>query len=129
MPAVDTKPRPPGQAAIASEPELSFTKEWGALVRRARVDAHMTQRDVADKIGVEQGMISYIENGEVESSRAVMPLVRLLDIPPPKQYFADEEEERWVEVGRVLRRVNEAGFRGLLAAAELMIAGSEPKQH
>jgi transcriptional regulator with XRE-family HTH domain len=129
MAIVESKPRPPGQSSIEDEPEISFTKDWGGLVKRARLEAKLKQHELADEIGVQQAMISYIENGEISSSKAVMPLVRRLEIPPPKQYFADEEEERWVEAGRVLRRVNEAGFRGLLVAAEQMIANSEPKQH
>lgn len=126
---VDPKARPPGQSSIENEPDLPINKEWGSLVRRARNDAGMTQAQLALRIGVEQGLISYIENGQVGSSRAVMPLVRELQIPPPKQYFADEEEERWVNAGRVLRRINEPAFRGLLTAAEQMIANSEPKEH
>lgn len=128
---VVSTPRPPGQSSIEDEPEISIpnAEEWGALVRRARKDAKLNQQDLATAIGVEQAMISYIETGQLGSSKAVMPLVRELKIPPPTQFFADEEEQRWVEAGRVLRRVNEAGFRGLLVAAEQMIAGSEPKQH
>lgn len=126
---VESKPRPPGQQSNVDQPEISFTKEWGSLVRRARADAGLTQGELADRVGVEQAMISYIERGEVLSSKAVMPIVQELKIPPPRQYFEDELEERWVETGRVLRRVNEAGFRGLLAAAEQMILNSGPKEH
>lgn len=126
-----TTPRPPGQSSIEHEPEIAIPdpKEWGALVRRARTDRKLTQAQLADAIGVEQAMISYLETGQLGSSKAVMPLVRTLGVPPPKQYFADEDEQRWVDAGRVLRRVNDAAFRGLLVAAEQMIANSEQKEH
>lgn len=110
-------------------PELAFEPEWGSLVRRARMDRGMTQTELARKVGLEQAQISNIENGKVGSSKAVVPLVQLLHIPYPRQYFEDELDQRWVVAGRVLRRVNEAGLRGLLAAAEAMIANSEPPEH
>lgn len=128
-PVQSRPPRPPGQSALGEYPEIYFSKEWGNLVRRARNDRGLSQGELGDLIGVEQAMISYIETGKVNSSKAVVPLCEVLNIPRPKQYFDDELEERWVEVGRVLRRVNEAGLRGLLAAAEAMIVNAEPHDH
>jgi transcriptional regulator with XRE-family HTH domain len=130
MVAVSTA-RPPGQSTIEDEPEIAIPnpEEWGALVRRARGDCKLTQTQLADEIGVAQAMIVYLEQGKLGSSKAVMPIVRRLGVPPPKQYFSDAEEERWVEAGRVLRRINEPAFRGLLAAAEQMIAAAEPQEH
>lgn len=129
MELVDTNPRPPGQSRLEDEPEVAFTPEWGSLVRRARVAAGLKQGELADMIGASQPQITQVENATIGASRVVMPIVRALKIPPPSQYFEDELDQRWVESGRVLRRTNEAGFRGLLAAAEQMIAGSEPKEH
>lgn len=126
---MDTNPRPPGQGRLEDEPEVAFTREWGALVRRARADAGLSQRDLAIEIGASQPQIAQVETFSISSSKLVMPLVRFLKVPPPSQYFEDELDQRWVESGRVLRRTNEAGFRGLLAAAEQMIAGAEPKEH
>lgn len=126
---MDDKPRPVGQLWFEDDPELPFEPEWGQSVRRARVAAKLNQADLARIINVNQAMVSYIENGEVSTSKAVLPIVRALGVPMPRQYFTDEEERRWAEAGRVLRRVNEAGFRGLLAAAEQMIAASAPKEH
>lgn len=129
MEFVDSKARPPGQSVIEDQPEIPFTKEWGSLVRRARGDAGLSQGALAERAGISQPMVSYIESGSSGASKAVVPIVKVLGIPFPKQYFEDELEERWVELGRVLRRVNEAGFLGLLAAAEQMIAKNEPSEH
>ncbi len=126
------RPRRPsaGVQSNSEHPEIPFPPEWGSLVRRARMARKLSQADLAELVDVDQPMISYIENGQVLSSKAVIPLVHALNIPPPRQYFEDELEERWVESGRVLRRRNEAGFRGLLAAAEQMIASADDvKEH
>ena len=80
-------------------------------------------------VGCEQATISFIERHEIESTKAVVPLCAILEIPPPSQFVGDEMDKRWLDAGRVLRRVNEAGFRGLLTAAEQMIVGSAPSEH
>lgn len=119
----------PGDSA--DERELPFQKEWADMVRRARAEKRWSQAELARRVGVEQAMISYIENYTVKSSKAVRRLVEQLDIPMPRQYFDDDLEERWVETGRVLRRINEAGFMGLLHGAEMMIANAKtsPDEH
>jgi len=124
------QPRLPGASAMDAYPELPFTKEWGSLVRRSRADLGMSQQDLADAIGSDQPTISYIERGEIDSSRAVRPLVDFLKIPPPKVFMGDDLDERWVEVGRVLRRVDEKHFRLLLNIAEQAVAeAGEPDPH
>lgn len=111
-------------------PELPFTKEWGSLVRRTRSDLGLSQQDLADAIGSDQPTISYIERGEIDSSKAVRPLVEFLKIPPPKVFMGDDLDERWNEVGRVLRRVDERHFRLLLNIAEQAVAeAGEPEPH
>ena len=128
-PRTPREPRPPGQNANEEHPEISFTKEWGTLVRRARVGLKMTQEELGKKVDESQAIISYIESGKIGSSKAVVPLVEFLGIPPPRHFAGDELDERWLDAGRILRRVNENGFLGLLAAAEQMIAGSDPDPH
>lgn len=114
------------------EREIQFQKEWADMVRRARAGKRWSQAELANRIGAEQALVSYIERYEVKSSRFVRRIAEELEIPLPRQYFDDELEARWVETGRVLRRINEAGFLGLLHGAEMMIAnakGSEPDEH
>lgn len=129
MDLVESKPRQPGQSSIEDYPEIPFTPEWGSLVRRSRKTAGLSQTELAERAHITQPMVSYIESGASGSSKAVMPIVEALGCPMPDQYFSDELEQRWVESGRVLRRVNESGFRGLLAAAEQMIANADPQEH
>jgi len=115
--------QPPGQSSLADYPELPFEKEWGQLVRRARVDQKLTQLELAGKVGCEQAMISNIENWAVHSSRAVTPIVAVLNIPGPAQYFTDDLDRRWLEVGRLLRGMNTQTHAALLEAAEAMVRG------
>lgn len=117
------QPQPPGQSDLSIYPELPFEKEWGQLVRRARVDQGFTQLDLAGKIGCEQAMISNIENWVVKSSRAVTPIVAVLNIPGPAQYFTDDLDRRWLEAGRLLRSSSEQTHAALLEAAESMVRG------
>lgn len=119
-------PRPPGQSSLDEYPEISFTADWGSLVRRKRVEMKLSQDELSDRVGCEQALLSMIENGRVLSSKAVVPLVRELDIPPPRQFLGDELDERWHDAGRVLRRVNLSVFKALLTSAEQAIAESEP---
>src|SRR5690348_3175135 len=111
-------PRQPGQSPLDAYPELRFDPDWGSLVRRKRIDLGMSQQDLANAIGCDQPLISFIERGTIGSSRAVIPISDTLDIPVPSQFVGDELDRRWVEAGRVLRRLNEPGFQGLLLAAE-----------
>lgn len=114
------------------EREVPFQKEWADMVRRARVAKRWSQAELAGKANCQQALISYIEQYTVKSSTFVRAIADALEIPMPRAYFDDELEERWVNAGRVLRRINEAGFRGLLHGAEVMIAGAktdEPEEH
>lgn len=115
------------------DPEIYFQPEWGEMVRRARATKKWSQQQLADLLGVEQATVSHIENYKTKSSKLVRRITELLGIPMPEQYFSDELEKRWVESGRVLRHINESGFRGLLHGAEMMIANTkdpdEPDEH
>jgi transcriptional regulator with XRE-family HTH domain len=109
-------------------PEVATTEAWRSLMRRARIDHGMHQKDLAAKVGVTQALISNIESGGVGQSKAVMPICEALGIQPPHAMFEDETEQRWFEVGRVLRTRKPDNFKALLSAAEHLIAQSgEPK--
>jgi transcriptional regulator with XRE-family HTH domain len=57
------------------------SKEFGALVREARLRRGWQQQDVADRIGVDRGYISVIENGKRNwPQQYIAPLASVLGI-------------------------------------------------
>lgn len=46
--------------------------QFGAMIRQARKNKNMSQSDLADKIGVRQGTISMIENGNSATKISTM---------------------------------------------------------
>lgn len=88
--------------ADEDDPEIGTNEHWRGLLVRARKDHGLTQQQLGDKVGVSQVMISKIESGESSSSKLVIPICRLLSIPPPA-YFLDDWQQRWYELGHVLR--------------------------
>lgn len=79
-------------------------------MRRARIAQGLTQDQLGGRVGLSQTMISDIETGEVGSSSAVMAISKTLRIPPPWLAVEDEVDERWLDVGRVLRRHRPRAF-------------------
>lgn len=122
-------PRVTRDADDVEHPEIPFTAEWGRMVRNARKQKGMSQEQLAKDARVKQSLISQIEKHIVKSSRAVVPISRVLGIPLPLPRAGDELEERWVNAGRALRWSNESGFKGLLAAAESLISKKKPSEH
>jgi transcriptional regulator with XRE-family HTH domain len=121
MADVSTKPpRPPGESQLEGYPELSFTREWGLSVRKARKERGWSQQALADKARCSQSMINQIEKYKATSSKAVQPIVEALGIDPPSDPFLDELGRRWRDVEMGLRRDNPDAFLALLSAAEAM---------
>src|SRR5690349_16007248 len=99
----------------AEEQEIATTEHWRGVMKRARIDHGMTQKQLGDRVNQSQTNISDIESGEVGSSSAILAICRVLDIPPPYLMLEDVVEQRWLDVGRVLRRQNPAKFDRWLA--------------
>ena len=89
-------------------------------MQRARKDADMTQKELGGRVGTSQNIISLIESGEVSSSTFVMPICRVLRIPPP-MHFQDEDDATWSQLGHLLRTKNMKQFRRAMALVESMI--------
>lgn len=102
------------------EPELATNEEWRGIMVRARKDHKWSQDKLADKIGSSQAIISKIESGEVRTTSLVMPICRVLGIPPP-EHFVDEFEKEWVRLGRALRYRNESQARAARTLIESMV--------
>lgn len=105
----------------SDDPELAINAEWCAEMRAARLTAGLSQEVLADKIGSTQNAISLVERGLVGSSHVVMPVCRLLKINPPT-FLVDEDERRWVRLGRELRSRSEASFMSAMTMVEALVA-------
>lgn len=103
-----------------SPPELATNEEWRAIMVRARKDQDLTQKELGARVGTSQNIISLIESGEVSSSQYVMPICRVLKIPPP-MHFSDDEQKAWSQLGHLLRTKNMKQFRRAMAMIEAMV--------
>lgn len=108
-------------------PELATNEEWRGIMVRARKDAYMTQAELALRVGTSQNMISNLESGGVTSSKFVLPICRVLSIPPP-MFFESEDQKLWSQLGHVLRGKNMKQFRRAMALVESMIEDEAPDQ-
>lgn len=107
--------------AESIHPELPTTELWRGVIKRARKSTGMTQDELARKIGCTQPMIAGIERGTIKSSTLVIPICDILNVPPPHVLVEDEVDERWIEIGRLLRAKMPALFDGQLAGIESML--------
>jgi transcriptional regulator with XRE-family HTH domain len=98
-------------------------------MKRARVAAGLTQETLAKKIHCTQPMIAGIERGSIRSSTLILAICDTLSIPPPHVLVGDELDERWIEVGRLLRAKMPALFDGQLAGIESMVEALKKNQN
>jgi transcriptional regulator with XRE-family HTH domain len=97
--------RAPIVAVPATEsPELPTTDYWRGVMRRSRKAAGLTQGGLAAKVGVSQAVISDLETGAQSGSTVVLAVCKVLGITPPAVLVEDVDDERWLQVGRMLRR-------------------------
>jgi transcriptional regulator with XRE-family HTH domain len=87
---------------------------------RARKDQKLTQRELGARVGTSQNIVSLIESGEVASSAYVLPICRVLKIPPPV-HFQDEDDATWSQLGHLLRTKSMKKFQRALALVESMV--------
>jgi len=71
------------------EREHPTTGDWRAAMRTARKVQGVTQTALAAALGITQAAVSEIERGTVQASSYVIPICRLLKIPPPVFYESD----------------------------------------
>lgn len=107
--------------SLLSNPELATNEEWRSLMRRARHDHGLTQRELGSRVGTSQNMISLIESGEAGSSQFILPICEVLSIPPPT-WWQDEDDRSWITIGRLLRARDMEVFRRALSMVEAMVA-------
>lgn len=87
---------------------------------KARKLKRLTQKQVGSRVGTSQAIVSMIESGEIESSRFILPICKLLGVAPP-QHHENEEQKQWSQLGHLLRTRNPRQFRRALALVESML--------
>jgi len=101
-------------------PELATNEEWRAIMVRARKDQGFTQKELGAKVKTSQNIISEIESGKVTSSGFILPICKVLKIPPPR-HFESEDDATWSQLGHLLRTKNMKQFRRAMAMIEAMV--------
>jgi transcriptional regulator with XRE-family HTH domain len=66
-----------------------FTIEMGKLIRQAREDAGLSQRDLADKIYRRQAALSEMENGKMEPDASTLLLLSHILLKPISYFYPD----------------------------------------
>jgi transcriptional regulator with XRE-family HTH domain len=108
-------------------PEVHVDDDFGRRMREARERLGMTQRQLADAVGLAQFSISALENSKQRSSRDIIPICRVLKISPPFVGVSDDMEWRWIEAGKALRGVAPDLFAALLQTAEEYLKRQDPE--
>ena len=67
-----------------------YKQQLGDRIRRARREADLTQRELADKLGLNQGQISTIESGQAKLAATDLPRWAQV-LNKPVMYFFDEK--------------------------------------
>lgn len=105
---------------VAQNPEIPITEQWRGVMRRARKAAGLTQEQLADRVGASQALISGIESGSIQQSEHAPAICEALKIPLPHDLARDETDQRWIEVGRVLRAFQPVTYETQLEAFEAL---------
>jgi transcriptional regulator with XRE-family HTH domain len=96
-------------------------------MQRARKQAELSQKELGARVGTSQNIVSLIESGEVTSSSYILPICKVLKIPPP-MHFENEDDALWSQIGHRLRTKNMKQFRRALALVEAMIDDEDDEQ-
>ena len=103
------------------QPQIATTLAWRAVMKAAREAKGLNLRDLGEQIGVSHTMLGAIERGEIRSSSQVPAICEALEIAPPV-IMENDEIEQWVELGRLLRARDQAGFKELMRGLKRLTA-------
>ena len=102
-----------------------FSRPFGDAVRAARIERGYTQKQLAEKIDVDERTISSIEKYEANTTMEILyPLIRVLRIDP-REIFNPElgrESKAHYQLRLLLDNCNEAEATALLAVCETVLS-------
>lgn len=102
-----------------------FSRPFGDTVRTARIERGYTQKQLAEKIDVDERTISSIEKYEANTTMEILyPLIRVLRIDP-REIFNPElgrESKAHYQLRLLLDNCNEAEATALLAVCETVLS-------
>lgn len=97
----------------------------GAAIRKARMDEHISQEELAEKIGITPTHIKHIESGHRKPSVEVLyGVVRVLNLSLDDLFFPEKNNgsEEYRKAERLLRRCDSKQLRVLYATMEALLA-------
>lgn len=112
------------RAAVAKF-DMPTSIYWRGVMERARKARGISQEMLAKALDCSQPTVSDIESGKIGGSKYVPGICEALGIPLPIILTEDEFDERWADVGRLLRAKSMRRFKNYLANFEEEV-GIEP---
>lgn len=97
----------------------------GAAIRKARTEKHISQEELAEKVGITPTHIKHIESEHRKPSIEVLyRIVRALNLSLDDLFFPEENDsqEEYRKAERLLRRCNAKQLRVLYATMEALLA-------
>ena len=102
-----------------------FSRPFGNVVRAARIECGYTQKQLAEKIDVDERTISSIEKFEANTTMEILyPLIRILRIDP-REIFTPElgrESKAHYQLRLLLDNCNESEAVALLSVCETVLS-------
>ncbi len=101
-----------------------FSRPLGDAVRAARIDRGYTQKQLADKIDVDERSISSIEKYQANTTMEILyPLIRELRIDPREIFHPElgRESKAHYQLRLLLDNCNEAEAVALLSVCETVL--------
>jgi len=102
-----------------------FSRPFGDAVRAARIERGYTQKQLAEKIDVDERTISSIEKYEANTTMEILyPLIRLLKIDPREIFIPElgRESKAHYQLRLLLDNCNEAEVKALLTVCEAVLS-------
>ena len=103
----------------------NFSRPFGDTVRTARIECGFTQKQLAEKIDVDERTISNIEKYEANTTMEILyPLIRVLKIDPREIFYSesDRETKSYYQLRLLLDNCNEIEAESLLSVCETVLA-------
>ena len=102
-----------------------FSRSFGDAVRAARIERGYTQKQLAEKIDVDERTISSIEKYEANTTMEILyPLIRILKIDPREIFIPElgRESKAHYQLRLLLDNCNETEVAALLSVCETVLS-------